>query len=100
MPQIASQMVQAVEAAAKNVDKNKANGSNDFMDLIKETVQTTQNTGYETENSAINQVMNAQGGDIGQLATDAKQLELLINTVVPLRDALVNTLKKLTEMPI
>lgn len=76
--------------------KNQQPGS--FGDILSQTLTDAVNTGYKAESAGFSTIANR--GNPVDLVTAVTQAELTLQTVVALRDRVVNAYQEILRMPI
>lgn len=85
--------------AAPLADDNAASaGKPGFDELVKESLSTAKSTSYKSE--AISAKSLVGEAELHELVTSVTNAELTLNTVVAVRDRVVNAYQDILKMPI
>jgi len=69
-----------------------------FMDMVAQGLESTVQAGYKSENMAMKQMMGK--ADIADVVTAVTNAETALNTVVAVRDRVINAYQDIIKMPI
>jgi flagellar hook-basal body complex protein FliE len=89
----------AMGGAAKPEDTTETSGASaNFMDLVAAGLEKARGTGYNTEATTTESLANKT--ELVDLVTAVSNAELTLNTVVSLRDKMINAYQDILRMPI
>ena len=94
------------EKIVSEVDKGQANKLKDSPDpmnptfdrLVGNSLQEARDTGYSSENVSVKSIANE--AELHDLVTSVANAELTLNTVVAVRDKVINAYQDIIKMPI
>lgn len=75
-----------------------ANGKVGFDDLLTESLSTAKNNAYKTEATSAKSLVGE--AELHELVTSVTNAELTLNTVVAVRDRVINAYQDILKMPI
>lgn len=98
--------LQAAEKLAQRiVDENPAQGQSydgaqkiNFSDLVAHSLQSARDSGYKSEELSAKSM--AGQAELHELVTTVANAELTLNTVVAVRDRVINAYQDIIKMPI
>lgn len=96
----------AFRAAQRIIDRVSAGASGtsetaeapSFMDMVGSSLQSAVNTGYKSENVATQSLTGK--ADLTDVITAVASAEATLNTVVAIRDRVINAYQDIIKMPI
>lgn len=104
--QAANAYKDALRAAQNILDKTTIPGTEpakqaqgpSFLDMVASGLEATAQAGYKSENMAMKQMMGK--ADIADVVTAVTNAETALNTVVAVRDRVINAYQDIIKMPI
>lgn len=75
-----------------------ASGKNDFADLVKSALQEARRIGERSEQMSIQGIRD--NADLNQVITAVAEAEVTLQTVVSIRDKVIDAYKEILRMPI
>ncbi len=84
--------------ATDTASMGESNKSSTFQDLVAEGLSGAKETGYKAEAISVDALANK--GELHDLVTAVSNAELTVNTVVAVRDRMVNAYQDIIKMPI
>lgn len=94
---LAMSAVQRAEAAASGAPR-LADQTGNFADMVKTALTDTIAAGRQTE--ALSAAAVAGKGDLGQVVTAVAEAEVALQSIVAIRDRVVEAYKDIMRMPI
>lgn len=95
----AENILSKVQAAGVNTGSDVAAAKgNSFMDMVGDALQRTAQVGYKSEEVATRALMGK--ADIADVVTAVSNAETTLNTVVAVRDRVINAYQDIIKMPI
>jgi flagellar hook-basal body complex protein FliE len=85
-------------ASAPNAEAMDTPGQGGFADLVKNAVQEAVKTGNSGEQATANAVQNSAG--LNEVVTAVAEADLTLQTVVAVRDRVIEAYKDIVRMPI
>jgi len=92
--------INAYQSAAKSadIDKSAANAGDEFGDLVRGAIQEAVRIGERSEALSIAGVNNK--ADITEVVTAVAEAEVTLQTVVTVRDKVIDAYREILRMPI
>ncbi len=88
---------EAAGGRAKSVDTKDGPSGSEFADLVKGAIEEAKKIGEKSEQLSIAGI--ADRADIGQVITAVAEAEITIQTVVTIRDKVLEAYKDILRMP-
>ncbi len=86
------------KAGSGAVDDTKHTSGASFFDMLGSSLQSAANTGYKSEAMAAKALSGK--ADLTDVVTAVSDAEMALNTVVAVRDKVINAYQEIIKMPI
>lgn len=88
----------AGRAVGQGMEARDTGGKNDFADLVKNALQEARRIGERSEQMSIAGIRD--NADLNQVITAVAEAEVTLQTVVSIRDKVIDAYKEILRMPI
>jgi flagellar hook-basal body complex protein FliE len=88
----------ATQPTGQGMEARDAGGKNDFADLVKSALQEARRIGERSEQMSIQGIRD--NADLNQVITAVAEAEVTLQTVVSIRDKVIDAYKEILRMPI
>ena len=86
------------QTSLPQTDNKIAEGGSSFLDMVGSALQSAANSGYKSEDLATQSL--AGKADLTDVITAVSNAETALNTVVTIRDRVINAYQDIIKMPI
>ncbi|MCH7938047.1 MAG: flagellar hook-basal body complex protein FliE [Proteobacteria bacterium] len=88
---------EAAKGRPQGIESDKSTKGNEFADLVKGAISEAKKIGEHSEQLSIAGI--AGRADIGQVVAAVAEAEVVIQTVVAIRDKVIDAYKQIIRMP-
>lgn len=88
----------AAQPLKQGMEARDVGGKNDFADLVKNALQEARRIGEHSEQMSIQGIRDK--ADLNQVITAVAEAEVTLQTVVSIRDKVIDAYKEILRMPI